>query len=116
MQIIKYPCTQHIVGSRLQTGDEDLEQVRVESLWERNVVVEEKQDGANSAISFDSSGKLFLQSRGHFLQGGPRERQFALFKQWAMTHQESLFMLLGDQYIAYGEVDLGSTWGSTLDF
>jgi hypothetical protein len=103
MEMLKYPRTRHIVGSRLQKGDEDLEVVRVESLWGRHVVVEEKQDVANSGISFDSSGKLFLQSRGHFLQGGPRERQFALFKQWAMTHQELLFMALGEQYIAYGE-------------
>jgi hypothetical protein len=44
-----------------------------------------------------------LQSRGHFLQGGPRERQFALFKQWAMTHAELLYLALGDRYVAYGE-------------
>lgn len=103
MDIIKYPRTRHVSGSRLQPGDEDLEIVRVESLWGRHVVVEEKQDGANSGISFDAAGKLHLQSRGHFLQGGPRERQFALFKQWAMTHSDLLQLVLGDRYIAYGE-------------
>jgi len=103
MNIIKYPRTRHVVGSRLQNGDEDLEVVRIESILGRHVVIEEKQDGANSGISFDSAGKLFLQSRGHFLQGGPREKQFALFKQWAMTQQQALFECLGDQYIAYGE-------------
>jgi len=103
MNIIKYPRTRHIAGSRLQKGDEDLEVVRVESLWGRHVVVEEKQDGANSAISFDANGKLHLQSRGHFLQGGPRERQFALFKQWATVHADSLYLTLGDRYVAYGE-------------
>lgn len=103
MDIIKYPRTCHIAGSRLQRGDEDLEIVSVESLWGRHVVVEEKQDGANSGISFDSSGKLHLQSRGHFLQGGPRELQFTLFKQWATTHAQLLYLALGDRYIAYGE-------------
>jgi hypothetical protein len=103
MDIIKYPRTRHIAGSRLQKGDEDLEVVRVESLWGRHVVVEEKQDGANSGISFDSDARLHLQSRGHFLHGGPRERQFALFKQWAMTHSDSLYLALGDRYVAYGE-------------
>ena len=103
MDIIKYPRTRHISGSRLQTGDEDLEIVSVESLWGRQVVIEEKQDGANSGISFDADGKLHLQSRGHFLQGGPRELQFTLFKQWATTHADLLFLALSDRYIAYGE-------------
>jgi hypothetical protein len=103
MDIIKYPRTQHIAGSRLQKGDEDLEIVRIESLWGRHVVIEEKQDGANSGISFDSDGKLFLQSRGHFLQGGPREIQFTLFKQWASTLADILHPVLEDRYVAYGE-------------
>jgi RNA ligase len=103
MDIIKYPRTRHIAGSRLQKGDEDLQIVPVESLWGRHVVVEEKQDGANSGISFDAEGNLYLQSRGHFLQGGPREVQFNLFKQWAVSHAELLSLVLGDRYIAYGE-------------
>jgi hypothetical protein len=103
MDIIKYPRTRHLRGSRLQHGNEDLEIVPVDSLIGRHVVVEEKQDGANTGISFDSAGKLHLQSRGHFLQGGPRERQFALFKQWATTHADALREVLADRYIAYGE-------------
>ena len=50
-----------------------------------HIVVEEKLDGANSAISFDDGGELRLQSRGHFLTGGPRERHFAPMKAWAAT-------------------------------
>jgi hypothetical protein len=92
-----------VSGSRLQKGDEDLEIVPVEALYGRHVVIEEKLDGANSAVSFDAAGKLHLQSRGHFLQGGPRELQFTLFKQWASAHQDALYTVLGDRYIAYGE-------------
>jgi hypothetical protein len=44
-----------------------------------------------------------LQSRGHFLTGGPRERQFALFKQWAAAHAEAWFDALGGRYVCYGE-------------
>ena len=36
-------------------------------------MVEEKIDGANSAVSFDGDGGLLLQSRGHYLTGGYRE-------------------------------------------
>jgi hypothetical protein len=103
VNILKYPRTRHVQGSRLQPGDEDLEQVPLRELWGKHLVVEEKQDGANSGISFDAAGKLHLQSRGHFLQGGPREAQFTLFKQWAATYADLLNIALEDRYVAYGE-------------
>jgi hypothetical protein len=99
----KYPRTPHIRGSRLQEGDEDLEAVPLEELAGMHLVVEEKIDGANAGISFASDGTLRLQSRGHFLTGGPRERQFALLKTWATTHRDALHDLLGDRYVLYGE-------------
>jgi hypothetical protein len=103
MDIIKYPRTRHVEGSRLQTGDEDLEIVPLAGLYGKHLVVEEKVDGANSGISFDSAEKLHLQSRGHYLTGGPRETQFTLFKQWAATHAGLFVCALGDQYVVYGE-------------
>lgn len=103
-RLYKYPRTRHILGSRLQKGDEDLDAVPFEELRGRRLVVEEKVDGANSGISFDPrSLELQLQSRGHFLTGGPRERHFNLFKQWAAAHQGSLLERLEDRYVAYGE-------------
>jgi len=102
-QIRKYPRTQHIQGSRLQPGDEDLASVPFGVLAGRHLVVEEKMDGANAAISFDPAGHLLLQSRGHYLAGGPRERHFDPFKQWASTHAGILRDRLGDRYVLYGE-------------
>jgi hypothetical protein len=99
----KYPRTHHIEGSRRQAGDEDLDSVPFATLAGRHLVVEEKVDGANAGISFDAAGNLRLQSRGHFLTGGPRERHFALLKGWAARHQERLRAALGDRYILYGE-------------
>ena len=99
----KYPRTQHVEGSRLQPGDEDLAGARFGALSGRWLVVEEKVDGANAGISFDRQGKLRLQSRGHFLTGGPRERHFAPFKGWAARHQARLYAALGSRYIVYGE-------------
>jgi RNA ligase-like protein len=66
-------------------------------------VAEEKLDGANSAVSFDDDGELILQSRGHVLSGGPRERQFDLFKRWAKAHRGTLSRALGNRYTLYGE-------------
>ncbi len=102
-ELRKYPRTPHLAGSRLQPGDADLLRVPTASLVGRRIVVEEKLDGANAAISFTAGGRLRLQSRGHFLNGGPRERQFQLFKAWAAAHQASLFAVLGSRYVLYGE-------------
>jgi hypothetical protein len=46
---------------------------------------------------------LRLQSRGHFLTGGPREKHFALLKTWASCHQRRLHELIGERYVLYGE-------------
>ena len=102
-QLYKYPRTHHIEGSRLQPGDEDLDQVAFQTIIQRNLVVEEKLDGANCGISFNDNGELLLQSRGHYLTGGHRERHFNLFKQWAATHALSFQERLENRYIMYGE-------------
>lgn len=103
LPIRKYPRTYHIEGSRLQPGDDGMGDVPIKTLAGKYVVVEEKMDGANAAISFSEDGDLLLQSRGHYLTGGPREKHFAMFKQWAYTHMNALFDMLGDRYIMYGE-------------
>ena len=90
-QIFKYPRTKHLEGSRLQKGDEDLSQVPFKDIFGKYIVIEEKVDGANAAISFSDSGELLLQSRGHYLTGGYRERHFNLFKQWASIHQNEFY-------------------------
>jgi hypothetical protein len=102
-QIYKYPRTRHIEGSRLQPGDEDLDSVPFSKIAGRHLVVEEKVDGANCGISFGSDGELLLQSRGHYLTGGHREKHFTLFKQWATTHASSLWRCLRHRYVLYGE-------------
>jgi hypothetical protein len=100
---IKYPRTPHIEGSRGQPGDEDLDSVPFSEIAGRHLVVEEKVDGANAGISFGQDGTPRLQSRGHFLTGGSRERHFALLKTWAQTHAAGLRERLGHRYVLYGE-------------
>ncbi|GHO91936.1 DNA ligase III [Reticulibacter mediterranei] len=101
--IYKYPRTYHIEGSGIQRGDEDLAVIPLREFAGRHLVVEEKMDGANCAVSFDSNGQLLLQSRGHYLTGGPREKQFHLFKTWASRYTLELWETLTDRYIMYGE-------------
>lgn len=102
-ELLKYPRTPHLEGSRLQPGDEDLNQIPFSHIAGQHLVVEEKIDGANSAVSFDRDGTLLLQSRGHYLTGGWRERHYNLFKQWSGIHREALYGVLGSRYVMYGE-------------
>ncbi|WP_018348639.1 RNA ligase family protein [Longispora albida] len=99
----KYPRTPHLQGSRLQPGDEDLAAEPFAAIRGRYVVAEEKLDGANAAISFGADGGLLIQSRGHYLTGGPRERQFGPLKAWAATVRHELWPRLADRYVMYGE-------------
>lgn len=101
--MLKYPRTPHLEGSRLQAGDEDLTQKPFSGVRGKHVVAEEKLDGANCGISFTPDGQLRLQSRGHYLTGGPRERQFTLLKSWAATIAPVLWPVLGSRYVMYGE-------------
>lgn len=103
LELLKYPRTPHLQGSRLQDGDSDAGQVAYGTLTGQWLVVEEKLDGANAGISFSNGGELRLQSRGHYLTGGGRERQFNLFKQWAVAHEHWLLERLEDRFVLYGE-------------
>lgn len=102
--IVKYPRTLHLRGSTLQSGDHP-DQVSMASLSRGfSYVFEEKVDGANAGISFDpGTGELVLQSRGHALAGGARERQFDMFKSWAQTFEPEFRAALGSRYVLYGE-------------
>lgn len=111
LELQKYPSTRHLQGSQLQLGDAGFHQpgkrndprVPYSALAGRSIVVEEKLDGANSGLSFGAGGELLLQSRGHYLAGGGRERQFSIFKRWAAAHENALLERLGDRYVMYGE-------------
>ena len=103
MSFFKYPRTPHLVGSRLQPGDDSAGQIQLDQLAGGHLVFEEKLDGANVAISFDRNGSLTLQSRGHVLAGGAREAQFNLFKAWAQTHERIFKTRLGQRFMMFGE-------------
>jgi len=102
-QIHKYPRTRHLEGSRLQPGDADLDQVPLDALRGQYCVIEEKLDGANAGISLDGEAGLALQSRGHFLVGGAREKHWDLFKRWARTHTAALAARASGGLTVYGE-------------
>ena len=103
MTILKYPRTRHIRSSRKSGDDFELEDKPFEELFGKYLVIEEKLDGASAQISFDEDRKMLLGSRGHYLMGGLREKQFTQLKIWANTNKNDLYDILGTRYIMYGE-------------
>lgn len=104
--LLKYPRTSHLAGSRVQSGDEDLELVPFSAIKGRRIVVEEKLDGANSGLRFDGAGTAYAQSRGHYLDlaaRGGRERHWNRFKDWLRHHQDAFLQRFEDRYGVYGE-------------
>jgi hypothetical protein len=105
-EIVKYPRTLHLEGSRLSEAREFKhadKQVPLAKLRGAHLVVEEKIDGSHAAISFSPDGELLLQSRGHYLIGGPAERQFTKLKGWAAMIAGELLDRLEDRHVIYGE-------------
>jgi RNA ligase len=102
IELLRYPRTVHLEGSRLQ-GDDEHNFQSLAGLKGAYAVLEEKLDGANSGVSFTEGAELLLQSRGHYLQGGSREKQFALLHRWAQAHEDRLLERLEDRYVMYGE-------------
>lgn len=100
----KYPRTRHLQGSRKSGDDFELEDVSFETaLQGKFVVYEYKIDGSNTGLSFSNNKELLIQSRGHYLRGGPREKEFTKVKEWATALQNDLCDVLGKRYIMYGE-------------
>lgn len=91
--MIKYPKTPRLEATL--RGD-------LHSWRKLDTVVSEKVDGANVGLSFDGSS-LVLQSRGHVLTGGPRERLFDRYKSWAREREKALYEALGGRYVLFGE-------------
>ena len=71
LPLFKYPRTPHLEGSRLQDGDDGADQMPLKKLAGQYVVIEEKIDGANAAVSFSDAGMVPAYSTGTDSTGEP---------------------------------------------
>jgi hypothetical protein len=100
---IKYPRTPHLFGSKGTDDDKHFGRKESEAfIADESLIVEEKLDGTNVGIHFNSRGRMVLQCRGHEITEGMHP-QYDLFKKWTSVKRPVLEAMLGGQFILYGE-------------
>ena len=100
---VKYPRTPHLFGSRGTDDDKYMDAAESERfIADASLIVEEKLDGTNVGIHFESNGEIILQCRGHLVTEGMHP-QYDLFKQWSAVKRPVLENRLEDRLILFGE-------------
>lgn len=100
----KFPSTPHLAT----LAGVDIREDKVLSESERDecllheLVIEEKVDGANLGISFDSEGNVRAQNRGAYLHL-PGSGQWKKLGDWLAPRTDTLFEHLSDHFILFGE-------------
>ena len=100
----KFPSTPHLAtlpGVEIR-GDKVLSPSERDEFLRNELTVEEKVDGANLGISFDTEGNVRFQNRGAYLSL-PGTGQWKKLSQWITPRSYALFESLTDQYILFGE-------------
>lgn len=100
----KFPFTPHlaVMGENIVRDDKVMTENKRAEFLQHELVVEEKVDGANLGISFNSSGDLRAQNRGTYLKLA-YFGQWKKISEWLTPKVNLLFDLLNDQYILFGE-------------
>jgi len=103
-RFVKFPSTPHLAvldGASVR-NDKVLSLKERERFLAHKVSVEEKVDGANLGISFDSEGILWAQNRGNLLQP-PMTGQWKPLSEWLARRSDCFFDVLTDRYVVFGE-------------
>ncbi|MBN2340474.1 MAG: RNA ligase family protein [Deltaproteobacteria bacterium] len=100
----KYPATPYLtVFPGVDVRDDKIfSDDERETFLTHSLTVEEKIDGANLGISFDSEGNLRAQHRGGYVEL-PGVRQWGPLEQWLRPRTDLLFECLLDRFILFGE-------------
>ncbi len=100
----KFPSTVHLAAPRDVDlrDDKVLSKAERSAFLERDLIVEEKIDGANLGLSFDADGGVRAQNRGDYLNF-PAVGQWKHLSDWLMPRTDALFDHLTDRLILFGE-------------
>jgi hypothetical protein len=98
--------TPHLEGSH--TVDDDaivsMQQLgaALKSKDARQIVVQEKVDGANVSVHFEEEWNPIIQKRSDIIATGEKE-QYNVFRDWVYNRLEALFEVLNTRYCLFGE-------------
>lgn len=100
----RFPHTPHLawLGEGEPRGDKVLSAGEARVLFDGNVLVEEKVDGANLGLSLDRNGGIRVQNRGQYLTQ-PFSGQFSRLSGWLAQHEDGLRTVLQPELILFGE-------------
>lgn len=103
-EFFRFPHTPHLswLGDGVPRDEKVLSHAEVAHFLAGPVVVEEKLDGANLGVSFDSAGNLRLQNRGQYLRP-PYHGQFTRLSAWLPAHADGLFHAIQPELLVFGE-------------
>jgi len=104
IDFFKFPSTPHLAsvpGVDIR-GDKILAPAERDEFLRHEIDVEEKVDGANLGISFDSEGALRIQNRGAWLHH-PASGQWKKLEEWLLPRTDILFESLTDRFMLFGE-------------
>ena len=101
---LKFPHTHHLfdLGTCLSRADKILTAEGAKLFFSRPVVLEEKIDGANLGFSLSPDGTVLVQNRGNYINA-QNHPQFRLLDTWISKHEDSLFNILINNCILFGE-------------
>lgn len=104
VDFFKFPSTPHLATlSGVDVRDDKVLSERERyAFLSQQIVVEEKVDGANLGISFDSDANIRAQNRGAYLER-PASGQWKKLDGWLARRTDVLFGCLADRYILFGE-------------
>jgi protein-tyrosine phosphatase/adenylate kinase family enzyme len=105
MLLMKFPRTQHLYNLGSASRDDlILTNNEQKEFLNREIVIEEKIDGANFGISIDQeSYKIMYQNRSHYVSSA-YSSQFKKLDYWENEYREDLFkVIIPGRYILFGE-------------
>lgn len=100
----KFPTTSHLLdlGGTLVRSEKLLPPENFQLFFANPVHVEEKVDGANIGFSLSSAGEIRAQNRGNYIDH-TAHKQFQPLRQWIKNHEDSLFEMLHEGRMLFGE-------------
>jgi hypothetical protein len=102
--LFKFPSTPHLfwLGDAKPRSDKVFSHEEASEFLKHHIQIEEKIDGANVGISFDSNGSLLVQNRGNYISKAEKG-QFVKLWNWINEREDKLFDSLDDRLILFGE-------------